>query len=118
MAKHAILIYDDPTVYASMSREEWQTVVDAHDAFVKKVFELGGSLEGGEALAPTRAARTIRRGGSVSEGPMVDTKEALGGFYVIEARDLDHAVEIAHHCPAPGGGVEVRPVVDPSSNPF
>jgi hypothetical protein len=56
----------------------------------------------------------------VTDGPFVETKEALNGIYVVEARDLDHAVEIAKLCPAPapGGGVEVRPVVDPTTNPF
>jgi hypothetical protein len=55
----------------------------------------------------------------VTDGPFLETKEALGGFYVVEARDLDHALEIAKGCPAPFGGVEVRPVVDPTqANPF
>jgi hypothetical protein len=93
-------------------------VIDAHSAFVKGVFELGGSLEGGEALATTASATSIRGGATVTDGPFVETKEALGGFYVVEARDLDHAVEIAKLCPAPFGGVEVRPVVDPTTNPF
>ena len=118
MAKYAILIYDDPTVYADMSPEAWGALVDAHSTFVEQVFELGGSLAGGEALAPTTTATTVRGAGTVTDGPFVETKEALGGFSVVEARDLDHAVEIAKLCPAPGGGVEVRPVVDPTTNPF
>ena len=115
---NAILIYDDPTGYENMSPEAWQAVIDAHSAFVKGVFELGGSLEGGSALGAMRTATSIRGGSTVTDGPFVETKEALGGFYVVEARDLDHAVEIAKLCPAPGGGVEVRPVVDPTTNPF
>lgn len=119
MAQYAILIYDDPTVYATMSPEAWGALVDAHNTFTKQVFELGGSLAGGAALAPTTTATAIRGGGTVTDGPFVETKEALGGFYLVEARDLDHAVEIAKLCPAPGGGVEVRPVVDPSTaNPY
>ena len=119
MAKYAILIYDDPAVYASMSPEAWGALVDAHSAFTKQVFELGGSLAGGEALAPTTTATTIRGGDTVTDGPFVETKEALGGFYVVEARDLDHALEMAKGGPAPFGGVEVRPVVDPTqANPF
>ena len=56
---------------------------------------------------------------TVTDGPFVETK-ALNGIYVVEARDLDDAIEIAKLCPAPapGGGVEVRPVVDPTTNPF
>ena len=118
MAKYTIFIYDDPAVYATMSPEAWSAVVDAPRAFVKHVFELGGSLAGGEALAPTTTATSIRGGGTVTDGPFVETKETFNGFYVVEARDLDHAVEIAKLCPAPGGGVEVRPVVDPTTNPF
>ena len=117
MGKYAILIYEDQSVYATMSPEAWGDLVEAHDAFTKKVFELGGSLAGGEALAPTSAATTLK-GGAVTSGPFVESQEALGGIYVVEARDLDHAVEIAAFCPAAYGGVEVRPVVDPSTNPF
>ncbi len=120
MAKYAILIYDDPAYYANLSPEAWGPVVGAHSTFVKQVSEHGGSLAGGEALAPPRTATTIKGGGTVTDGPFVETKEALNGYYVVEARDLDHAVEIAKLCPAPspGGGVEVRPVVDPTTNPF
>lgn len=117
MAKYAILIYEDPTFYATMPPEGWGAVSDAHSAFVRQVSELGGSIAGGEALAPTTTATKIT-GGTITDGPFVETKEAFGGFYVVEARDLDHAVEIAKLCPAPGGGVEVRPVVDATTNPF
>ena len=118
MAKYAILIYEDQSLYATMSPEAWGALVDAHSAFTKAVFELGGSLAGGEALAAVATATSIKGGGTVTDGPFVETKEALGGFYVVEARDLDHALEIATLCPAGGGGVEVRPVVDPTTNPF
>ncbi len=119
MAKYAILIYEDPAFYADISPEAWPAVVDAHSKFVEQVFALGGSLAGGEALAATRTATSIRGGSTVTDGPFLETKEALGGFYVVEARDLDHALEIAKGCPAPFGGVEVRPVVDPTqANPF
>ncbi|MGY1754705.1 YciI family protein [Blastococcus sp. SYSU D01042] len=118
MAKYAILIYEDPAFYATMSPEAWAAVFDAHSTFSKQVVELGGSIAAGAALAPTTTATTIKGGGTVTDGPFVETKEAFGGFYVVEARDLDHAVEIAGLCPAPGGGVEVRPVVDATTNPF
>jgi len=118
MAKYTILIYEDQSRYATMSPEGWGALVDAHNAFTKAVFELGGTLAGGEALASVTTATTIKDGGMVTDGPFVETKEALGGIYVIEARDLDHAIEIAKLCPAPFGGVEVRPVVDPTTNPF
>ena len=118
MSKYAILIYEDPAFYANISPEAWPAVVDAHSKFVEQVFALGGSLAGGEALAPPTTATTIKGGSTVTDGPFVETKEALNGIYVVEARDLDHAVEIAKQCPAPFGGVEVRPLVDPTTNPF
>ncbi len=117
MAKYAILIYEDLTKYSTMSPEGWAALVDAHSTFVNKVFELGGSLAGGEALGGASTATTIK-GGTVTDGPFIETKEALGGFYVVEARDLDHAIEMARWCPASLGGVEIRPVVDPTTNPF
>ena len=116
MPKYAILIYDDQSTYVNASPEGWGAVVDAHSKFRESVFDLGGSLAGGEALAPT--ATTIKRGSIVTDGPIVESKQSLNGYYVIEARDLDHAIEIAKLCPAPGGGGEVRLVVDPSTNPF
>lgn len=121
MTKYAILIYEDPAFYESLSPEEWPAIVGAHGTFVEQVSELGGSLAGGDALAPPTAATTIMGGDTVTDGPFVDTKETLNGYYVVEARDLDHALEIAKLCPvpAPGGGVEVRPIVDPTTvNPF
>ena len=117
MAKYAILIYEDPQLYANLPPEGWGAMVDAHNTFTKQISELGGSLTGGGALARPTTATTIK-GGTVTDGPFIDTKEAVLGYYVVEARDLDHAVEIAKLCPAPGGGVEVRPVVDPTTNPF
>ena len=115
MSKYAILIYDDQMIYANAAPEVWGAVVEAHGKFREQVFELGGSLAGGEALAPATTAATITGGSTVTDGPAFETKQSLNGYYVIEARDLDHAVEIAKLCPAPapGGGVEVRPVVDP-----
>ena len=75
--------------------------------------ELGGKLLGGNALQPTSTATTIRND-VVTDGPFIESKEALGGYYLIEASDLDHALEIAKLCPAQFGGVEVRPIMDTS----
>jgi hypothetical protein len=76
----------------------------------------GGKILGGEALQPT--ATSIRDDGqAVTDGPFVETKEALGGFYLVEAADLDQALAFARLCPAPGGGVELRPIMDTSGAP-
>ncbi len=111
MPQYTILIYGDQSYYEGLSPEAIQAVMDAHDAFSKAVGDLGGQLLGGSELEGPETATSIR-GGTVTDGPFVETKETLGGFYLVEARDLDHAVEIAKLCPAEAGGVEVRPVVD------
>ncbi|MDJ0378795.1 YciI family protein [Cryobacterium sp. PH31-L1] len=118
MSQYIVLIYEDQARYATMSPEEWGALIDAHNTFRNQISELGGALTGGEALASVTTAKTIKGRGMVTDGPFVESEEAFGGYYSFEARDLDHAVEIAKLCPAPFGGVEVRPLVDPSTNPF
>jgi hypothetical protein len=75
-----------------------------------------GQYVGGEALQPTQTASTVRvRNGKVSttDGPFAETKEQLGGYYLIEARDLNDAIQVASKIPgARYGSVEVRPIVD------
>ncbi len=113
MAQYAILIYEAESGYANGGEEVWKQATKAHGRFAGQVGEKGGKILGGDALEPTSTATSIR-GDLVTDGPFAETKEALGGFYLIEARDLDHAIEIARLCPAPFGGVEVRPVMDTS----
>ena len=113
MAQYAILIYEAEGGYAGGGQEAWQQAMEAHTRFAGQVSERGGKILGGDALEPTATATSIR-GDIVTDGPFAETKEALGGFYLIEARDLDHAIEIAKLCPAPYGGVEVRPIMDTS----
>lgn len=76
MSKYTIPIYEDPAFYADISPEAWPAIVDAHNAFVEQVFALGGSLVGGEALAPPTTATTIKGGDTVTDGPFLETKEA------------------------------------------
>ena len=75
-----------------------------------------GAFVGGEALQPTSTATTVRvRDGQTmtTDGPFAETKEALGGYYVIEAKDLDEALALGAACPgAKHGSIEVRPIVD------
>jgi hypothetical protein len=113
MAEYVILIYENESAYVDASPKVWQTAMEAHTRFAGQVGEKGGKLTGGNALQPTTTATSVR-GDVVTDGPFAETKEALGGFYLVEARDLDHALEIAKLCPAPYGGVEVRPVMDTS----
>jgi hypothetical protein len=110
MAQYLILIYENEAAYATATPEDFQNVMEAHGRFAKQVGELGGELLGGNALQPTSTATTIRDD-VVTDGPFVETKEVLGGYYLIEAKDLDQALAIGKLCPAPYGGVEVRPIM-------
>jgi hypothetical protein len=82
-----------------------------HETFGKNN---ASKLRGGNALHPTSSATSLRRDASgkllVTDGAFAETKEALGGYYLIEAADLDEAIAIAGQVPAPFGGVEVRPI--------
>ena len=109
MAEYLILIYESEQGYDNMTPEMFEEAMNAHNRFAEQVPEMGGTLIGGKALRETTTATTIR-GDVVTDGPFVETKEVLGGYYLIEARDLDHALAIAKLCPARFGGVEVRPI--------
>ena len=99
---------------------EWAALGEAEDAIVRSHFELRRQLERDgayrtcDALVPAASATTVRvRGGKtlVSDGPFAETKEMLGGYYVIEASDLDRAIAIAARIPdARAGSVEIRPI--------
>lgn len=108
MAQYAILIYEreTPGGVADIPPE----VMAAHEALPDELAEQGGREVGGLALEPTATATSIR-GGVVTDGPFIETKEALAGVTVIEARDLDHAIALAKLTPIVDGGVEVRPLV-------
>ena len=106
MAQYLVLIYEDEAGWQAGGPAVEQGMA-AHRAFGEKYKDV---LRGGEALQPTATATSIRDG-VVTDGPFVETKEALGGYYVIEADDLDTALAVAKEVPAPFGGVEVRPVM-------
>jgi hypothetical protein len=111
MSQYVILIYEDEAGYATASPEVINEVMQAHNAFAAQVEQHGAKLLGGEALQSTGTATSVRGGSDVTDGPFVETKEVLGGFYVIDAPDLDTALAIGKLCPARFGGVEVRPVM-------
>ena len=110
MAEYLILICEDENAYATATPDVLQQVMEAHGRFAEQVPEKGGKIVEGRALQPTSTATTIR-GDVVTDGPFIETKEAVGGYYLIEARDLDHALDIAKLCTARFGGVEVRPIM-------
>jgi hypothetical protein len=111
MGKYLVLLYQDEARLAAYTDAERAEVLAQHGAFQAKH---GAAIKIGDALQPSETARSVQVGDgsmAVTDGPFVETKEALGGFYVIEAGDLDEAIAIASDVPAPHGGVEVRPVM-------
>jgi hypothetical protein len=111
MSQYLILIYEAEIPYETATPELFAEITQEHDRFSAAVAEHGVTIVGGEALQPTGTATSVRGGSEVTDGPFVETKEALGGFYLIEAPDLDAALAVGKMCPARFGGVEVRPVM-------
>ena len=115
--QYLFAIYNDEKADAKLyeSPEEQGKVMDAYNKFTEYVMAQG-VMKAGEALHPTTTATTVRvrDGKAVStDGPFAETKEQLGGFYVLDCRDLDQALEIAARIPgALTGSIEVRPIVD------
>ncbi len=111
--KYALLIYSDPTVEAS--EEEMAQVMDDYYKFTASINERGINL-GGEALDGVDTATTVRVRNDetlTTDGPFAETKEVLGGFYLIDVPDLDEAIKVAAELPGSWhGSVEVRPVWD------
>lgn len=113
--KYLALVYYQESVVNAMSEQEWQDLNQECIRCVEKL-SAGGHFLAGNALQPVDSATTVRvRGGEtlVSDGPFAETKEQLAGFYMLEARDLNEAIQLASHIPpARLGSVEVRPVRD------
>jgi hypothetical protein len=112
MAQYLILLFEPESFYADADPATLQEVMEAHNRFAEEVAKTGGSIVGGNALQPTPTATTIRAD-IVTDGPFVETKEALGGYYLVEAADLDQAIAIGKLVPAfgAGAGVEIRPIM-------
>jgi len=110
--KYMLLINVDPSAWPE-DPAEGQAIFEGYVAFTKEIAESGELLHG-EALQGTDTATSVRvRGGRVSstDGPFAETKEYLGGFYLVDVKDLDRAIELAAKIPdATSGVVEVRPV--------
>jgi hypothetical protein len=116
MAQYMFLLFDSEEWYDQVTAEEFQTQMKLHTAFAAAVEAAGASILGGEALERSSTASTVKQGNGeplVTDGPFIETKEALGGFYVIECKDLDQALALAKVCPS--GNIEVRPVMDTRS---
>lgn len=113
--RYLCLIYDDEKVVNEMPKAEGDAFMGEYFAFTEGI-RASGHYAAGEALQPVQTATTVRiRNGQMSttDGPFAETREQLGGFYLIDARDLNEALQIAARIPsARTGSIEVRPVVD------
>jgi hypothetical protein len=110
MGLYAALIYSDEKAWETAPDTITTEVMEGHTKFGTTH---GPALKGGHALESASTGTSIRPASGdfkVTDGPFAETKEALGGFYVFEAPDLDSAIQIAKDIPMPFGGVEVRPI--------
>lgn len=113
--KFMLALYGDESGWDDASPEDAAAVMAEYEAF-DEAARKAGALVAGEGLQPTSTATTLRISDDerlVTDGPFAETKEQLGGFYLLECKDLDEALEWAARCPASSEGcIEIRPVID------
>jgi hypothetical protein len=111
--RYALLIYGAESADSQASKEEQEAVMAAYNAFGERYKE---QILGGEALLETSSATTVRKRNDktlTTDGPFAETKEQLGGFYLVNCNDLDEALQIAANIPgAVSGSIEVRPIME------
>ena len=113
--KYLLALISEEGGMEDASPEEMKAAMDRWDAYSREVVNNGAFLAG-EGLQPSATASTVRieegKGATVTDGPFAESKEQLGGFYLLECNDLDEALEYAKKIPFQNGSVEVRPVMD------
>src|SRR4051794_38426212 len=116
MTKYMVLIFGDEAEWAAMSAEESAKIDRAHQEFAAKA---GAAILAAGQLEPSQTATSLRAGAAgqaaITDGPFLEAKEGLGGFYLLEAEDLDKVIALAsglHEVHAGHSGVEIRPLVD------
>jgi hypothetical protein len=113
--QYLLIAYESPEGFDARVGDDRETYMGAWQAYAEALTH-AGVMAGGKGLEPPSTATTVRfRGGerTVQDGPFADTKEQLGGFFILDVPDLDAALEWAARCPAvtQGGAVEVRPAM-------
>ena len=112
--KYLCLIYENEQNWSHYTKNQGDSMTAEYGSFTQDI-QKSGHMIGGEALQPTHTATTVRvRNGKVSttDGPFAETKEQLGGYYLIEGKDLNDAIQVAARIPgAKTGSIEVRPVL-------
>jgi hypothetical protein len=116
MAKYMVLIFGDEAEWEAMSPEEGAKIDEAHRAFTARA---GTAILAAGQLEPSQTSTSLRADGAgqvaITDGPFLEAKEGLGGFYLLEADDLDQVISLAsglHEVHAGHSGVEIRPLVD------
>jgi len=113
--KYALLIYADEKAMESVPHDQRHAIYEEYEKFANELVERG-VMRGGDQLADSPAATTVRvRDGEqlVTDGPFAETKEQLGGYYLINAKDLNDAIQVASKIPsAKFGSIEVRPIME------
>lgn len=111
--QYLLMIYSNEVEYAKIDPATYKKIVGEYEAFTKDIVQ-SGNFKAGDRLQPTSTATTVRvKDGKVmtTDGPFAETREQLGGYYLIEAKDLDAALGIAARIPgARYGSIEVRPI--------
>ena len=117
--RYLCLIYDDEKAWANMPKKNSDKMNGEYFAYTEGI-KKSGHYKAGEALQPTQTATTVRvRNGKLSttDGPYIETKEQLGGYYLIDAKDLNDAIQVASKIPgARSGAIEVRPIMEFSAS--
>ena len=112
--QYLLLIYDNEKIWADLPKDEADKLFGEYMQFTQDI-KASGHHRAGDALQPVSTATTVRvRNGKTqtTDGPFAETKEQLGGYYLIEAKDLDEAVKIAARIPSARlGSIEIRPVM-------
>ena len=113
--RYMLLIYGDESGWGNLSEADQQAEMAKWFAYTEEMKKAGVSTQG-DALQPTATATTVRDNGGeplVTDGPFAETKEQLGGYYLLDVADLDEAIKWAHKCPgAQNGTIELRPIME------
>jgi len=114
--QYLLLIYQNEKAWDALSEADRRAAFTAYGTFTAEI-KASGHFKGGDALQPVRTATSVRvRGGKTqtTDGPFAETREQLGGYYLIEAKDLDEATQLAARIPDAGigdGVIEIRPIM-------
>nr|WP_042180077.1 YciI family protein [Kibdelosporangium sp. MJ126-NF4]CEL14196.1 hypothetical protein [Kibdelosporangium sp. MJ126-NF4]CTQ88564.1 hypothetical protein [Kibdelosporangium sp. MJ126-NF4] len=106
MPHYAFLIYEKEIPVEDIPPE----VMEANLAAPEKIEAMGARIVSEHALQPGSTATTLQRGGAITDGPFIEGKETVAGFFVVECRDLDQAIAIGKLLPIMEGGIEIRPL--------